>query len=315
MRRVPSEPIFTIGHSNRPIGEFIKLLQVHGVKQVIDIRTIPKSRHNPQFNSDALADSLRAAKIRYVHLKDLGGLRHARKDSINLGWRNASFRGFADYMQTPEFSAALDRAIELATFHPSALMCAEAVPWRCHRSLVADALLVRGMRVLHITSASAPKPHSITPFARIRGTSITYTAELPNGGPVPMTKIETDDEVRIRIQRAYDKPGKANGKRFLVERLWPRGVKKTSLHLDVWLKDVAPSAELRKWFNHRPERWTEFQKRYLGELRANPDGWKPILEAARRGPVTLLYAARDTKHNSALLLERFLTAKLGKSKS
>lgn len=171
--------VFTIGHSTRPIPGFVEILQAHGVKQVIDIRTIPKSRHNPQFDSDALEAALRGAGIRYIHLKELGGLRHARKDSLNLGWRNASFRGFADYMQTPEFAAALDRAVELAKSRPSALMCAEAVPWRCHRSLVADALLVRGIRVEHITSAAAAKPHSLTPFARVRGVIVTYPEDAP----------------------------------------------------------------------------------------------------------------------------------------
>ncbi len=172
--------VFTIGHSTRPIEQFIEILKAHGVAQVIDIRTIPKSRHNPQFNSDALAASLRSARIRYVHLKDLGGLRRARPDSINLGWRNASFRGFADYMQTPEFAQALERAIDLSRDRPSALMCAEAVPWRCHRSLVADALLVRGIRVLEIVSAAEPKEHKLTPFARVRGTKITYPSEQPS---------------------------------------------------------------------------------------------------------------------------------------
>jgi uncharacterized protein (DUF488 family) len=169
--------LLAIGHSTRPIAEFIELLHAREVEQVLDIRTIPKSRHNPQFNGDTLAAALREADIRYVHLKELGGLRHARKDSINLGWRNASFRGFADYMQTPEFEAALDRAIELAKSCSTALMCAEALPWRCHRSLVADALLVRGIRVLHITSASEPKPHALTSFARVRGTQVTYPGE------------------------------------------------------------------------------------------------------------------------------------------
>lgn len=169
--------VFTIGHSTHPIGEFIGLLRSNGVKQLIDIRTIPKSRHNPQFNSDALAASLRAAKIRYIHMKDLGGLRHAKKDSINLGWRNASFRGYADYMQTPEFTTALDHAIELAEERPTALMCAEAVPWRCHRSLVSDALLIRGIRALEIISAAEPKEHKLTPFARVRGTRITYPSD------------------------------------------------------------------------------------------------------------------------------------------
>jgi uncharacterized protein (DUF488 family) len=166
--------VFTIGHSTRPIAEFIELLQSNVVAQLIDIRTIPKSRHNPQFNSDALAASLCAARIRYVHLKELGGLRHTRKDSINLGWRNASFRGFADYMQSDEFEAALERTIELAKVRSTALMCAEAVPWRCHRSLVADALVVRGIRVLEIVGASKPKEHALTPFARVAGTRITY---------------------------------------------------------------------------------------------------------------------------------------------
>ena len=172
--------IFTIGHSTRPITEFIELLQSNGVAQLIDIRTIPKSRHNPQFNSEELAASLRAAHIRYVHMKELGGLRHARKDSINLGWRNASFRGYADYMQTDEFEAALNQVIELATARSTALMCAEAVPWRCHRSLVADALLVRGIRALEIIGAAKPKEHSLTPFARVVGTRITYPGDQPS---------------------------------------------------------------------------------------------------------------------------------------
>jgi uncharacterized protein (DUF488 family) len=169
--------LFTIGHSTRPVEKFIELLQSNGVRQIIDIRTIPKSRHNPQFNSDVLAASLRAAHIRYAHLKDLGGLRRARRDSVNNAWRNASFRGFADYMQTPDFASALDRAIHLAEARPSALMCAEAVPWRCHRSLVADALSVRGIRVLEIVSTAEPKEHKLTPFARVRGTRISYPSD------------------------------------------------------------------------------------------------------------------------------------------
>ncbi|HEX4002122.1 MAG TPA: DUF488 domain-containing protein [Candidatus Acidoferrales bacterium] len=170
--------IFTIGHSTRPIGEFLDLLRAQGIRQLLDIRTIPKSRRNPQFNTDALAASLAAAKIRYVHMKDLGGLRHPARDSINLGWRNASFRGYADYMQTEAFAQALDRAIHLAEeTSPTVLMCAEAVPWRCHRSLVADALVVRGIQVLEIVSAAAPRAHAITTFAQVRGTQITYPAD------------------------------------------------------------------------------------------------------------------------------------------
>ncbi len=169
--------MFTIGHSTHPIAEFVQILKANGVKRVIDIRTIPRSRHNPQFNGEAIAESLRTAGIAYSHIKKLGGLRHPSKESINLGWRNSGFRGFADYMQTSEFEAALERAIRLAKTKPSALMCAEAVPWRCHRSLVADALRVRKIPVKHIVSAARAQPHKITPFALIRGTRITYPDE------------------------------------------------------------------------------------------------------------------------------------------
>jgi uncharacterized protein (DUF488 family) len=169
--------IYTIGHSTRSIDEFIGLLRASGVERLIDIRTIPKSRHNPQFNSEALSRALQAARIDYRHIKELGGLRHARGDSQNMGWRNASFRGFADYMQTEEFEQVLERAIELAGQKTSAFMCAEAVPWRCHRSLVADALLVRGIEVLDIVGGSPPRPHKMTPFARVRGREIVYPAD------------------------------------------------------------------------------------------------------------------------------------------
>jgi uncharacterized protein (DUF488 family) len=169
--------VFTIGHSTRPIEQFIDLLKTHGVKRVIDVRTISRSRHNPQFNRESLAESLRGSGIAYTHIKKLGGLRHPRKDSINLGWRNSGFRGFADYMQTPEFEAALDRAIKLAKKKPCALMCAEAVPWRCHRSLIADALTVRKIPVKDIVSGTRAKPHKITPFALIRAARITYPDE------------------------------------------------------------------------------------------------------------------------------------------
>jgi len=180
-RRTENPPtIFTIGHSTRAIEEFLALLRAHGIRQLIDIRTIPKSRRNPQFNSDALAASLASAGIEYVHMKDLGGLRHPARDSINLGWRNASFRGYADYMQTPAFAAVLVRAIRLAESAPTALMCAEAVPWRCHRSLVADALVVRGIRVLEIVSAAAPKEHTLTSFAVVDGHHITYPGNQPS---------------------------------------------------------------------------------------------------------------------------------------
>ena len=176
--------VFTIGHSIRPIEEFIGLLKSNGIRQLIDIRTIPKSRRNPQFSADNLAASLHSAQIGYVHLKALGGLRHPRKDSLNTGWRNASFRGYADYMQTNEFEVALDRAIALAQQEPTALMCAEAVPWRCHRSLVSDALVARGIEVREIVNESAPHQHKLTPFARVKGTRITYPK---TGGDTQMT--------------------------------------------------------------------------------------------------------------------------------
>ena len=169
--------ILTIGHSTRPIDEFIALLQQNGVERLVDIRTIPRSRHNPQFNSEALAKSLSREGIEYAHLKELGGLRHPRPDSINMGWRNASFRGYADYMQTPEFEEALQRLLRLCEQKRCAVMCAEAVPWRCHRSLVADALLARGIAVEHIMSGNRREAHSLTPFARVEEQRVLYPKE------------------------------------------------------------------------------------------------------------------------------------------
>ena len=166
--------IFTIGHSTHPWTEFRDLLRAHRIERLIDVRTVPRSRHNPQFNRETLSKKLRGAKIGYVHLKKLGGLRRARPDSPNVGWRNASFRGYADYMQTDDFAEGLQRLLKLAKGKSSAVMCAEAVPWRCHRSLIADALLARGIVVKHITGKGTPKEHSLTPFARVRGTHITY---------------------------------------------------------------------------------------------------------------------------------------------
>lgn len=176
----PKGTIFTIGHSTLPIERFIGLLKIYGIGQLIDIRTIPGSRRNPQFGSEALAGSLRAADIGYAHMAALGGLRRARKDSPNAGWRNTSFRGYADYMQTAEFTDAVDALIRIGERTRTAIMCAEAVPWRCHRSLVADALAVRGMPVIEILSETSYRPHKLTPFARVEGTSILYPPEQPN---------------------------------------------------------------------------------------------------------------------------------------
>lgn len=170
----PAPLVLTIGHSTRPIEEFVELLRQHGVERLLDIRTIPRSRHNPQFNGEALARSLPNEQIDYAHLKELGGLRHPRPDSANLGWRNASFRGYADYMQTPQFDEAVGRLLEMCGEKRCALMCAEAVPWRCHRSLLADALVARGIAVEHILSASRRDPHHLTPFAKIKNGKVMY---------------------------------------------------------------------------------------------------------------------------------------------
>lgn len=166
--------VFAIGHSTRTLEQFIEILKAHEITLLADIRTIPKSRHNPQFNEESLSSELPKAGIQYRHLKELGGLRHAAKDSINTGWENASFRGYADYMQTREFVSALRDLMELSKGQRVAIMCAEGNPFRCHRSLVADALTVRGVRVRHISSRKSAREHTLTRFAHVDGTRITY---------------------------------------------------------------------------------------------------------------------------------------------
>jgi uncharacterized protein (DUF488 family) len=170
--------MFTVGHSTRPIGEFIELLQAHGIQELIDVRTIPKSRHNPQFNEDDLQESLKRAHIGYKHIKKLGGLRRTTKDSVNTGWRNASFRGYADYMAMPEFSEGLEELIKIAHSRKTAIMCAEAVPWRCHRSLIADALIKKGWLVCDIMSRTSATKHRLTPFLRVRKGQLIYPADF-----------------------------------------------------------------------------------------------------------------------------------------
>jgi uncharacterized protein (DUF488 family) len=177
--------VLSIGHSTRTWKDFLNLLRAYRVQRVIDVRSIPRSRHNPQFNRDTLSTKLRAARIGYVHLRKLGGLRHARRDSPNMGWRNTSFRGFADYMQTSEFEAGLHRLMKLAANKRSAIMCAEAVPWRCHRSLIADALTVRGIQVHDVMSVKRSQVHSLIPFARVQGDRVTYPAQNRSGGQSP----------------------------------------------------------------------------------------------------------------------------------
>jgi hypothetical protein len=187
--------ILTVGHSTRAIDDFVELLRQHGVERLVDIRTIPRSRRNPQFNSEALAKSLRRQDIDYAHIKELGGLRHTRRDSINTGWRNASFRGYADYMQTEEFQEAVGRLLQLCAEKRCAVMCAEAVPWRCHRSLLADALTTRGIVVAHIVSGSRSEVHSITPFARVEDGRVTY----PEGSTASRRGKTTGAQTELRF--------------------------------------------------------------------------------------------------------------------
>ncbi len=171
--------VFTIGHSTRPLEEFLALLRAHGIMQLADIRTVPKSRRHPHFAGDALARSLADAGVAYRHVAGLGGLRKPRRDSRNTGWRNDSFRGYADYMATDEFERALGELIEWSGGGPTAIMCAEAVWWRCHRQLVADALVARGVDVRHITSAAPAPAHQLTEFARVDAAGrVTYPGLL-----------------------------------------------------------------------------------------------------------------------------------------
>jgi uncharacterized protein (DUF488 family) len=171
------EGIFTIGHSTHLLEEFLKVLKLFNIEMVVDVRTIPRSRHNPQFNRDSLRDWLEANGVGYVHLAGLGGLRHAKRDSINTGWMNRSFRGYADYMQTLDFKDSLEQLITIAREKVATIMCAEAVPWRCHRTLIGDALLIRGFKVEDIMSNRTSKPHKLTPWARVDGYTITYPGD------------------------------------------------------------------------------------------------------------------------------------------
>jgi hypothetical protein len=191
--------VLTVGHSTREWKDFLDLLRAHGVRRVVDVRTIPRSRHNPQYNRETLPAKLRAAGISYVHMSKLGGLRRASPDSPNKGWRNASFRGYADYMQTTDFAAGFQRLMKLAQEKRTAIMCAEAVPWRCHRSLIADALLIRGIQVEDIMSLAPPRIHTLAPFAcvrndRVRGKRITYPAANDECA-VPVVRRKSRDKL------------------------------------------------------------------------------------------------------------------------
>jgi uncharacterized protein (DUF488 family) len=177
----PPKAVLTVGHSNRPLEEFLRLLQAHGVTLVVDVRKMPGSRLNPQFGRDTFPQALHQASIGYVHMSGLGGLRRRRPDSPNTGWKNASFQGYADYMLTPEFESSLQELLKRAAERRVALMCAEAVPWRCHRSLIADALVARGVAVEHIFGASRTQAHVLRPWASVQGTRIIYPPAAENG--------------------------------------------------------------------------------------------------------------------------------------
>ena len=168
--------VLTVGHSNRRLEDFLSLLQEHNATLLVDVRRFPRSRSNPQFNGDRLPMAIGNIGIAYVHLPGLGGRRRRRPDSPNLGWNNASFQGYADYMQSPEFEAALQELIEIARGQRAVLLCAEALPWRCHRSLIADALVVRGMAVKHILGPSRNQTHELREWAHVDGTLVTYPA-------------------------------------------------------------------------------------------------------------------------------------------
>lgn len=169
--------IYTIGHSTRSLEDFVHILKSYHIALLADIRTMPGSNRVPQFNKENMEPALEKEGIHYIHLKDLGGLRHTTKDSVNTGWRNKSFRGFADYMQTQEFEKGLEELIRLAGKQRTAIMCAEAVPWRCHRSLVGDALMIRGFEVHNIFSEKKEDIHKITSFAKVSGLKVTYPEE------------------------------------------------------------------------------------------------------------------------------------------
>ena len=182
MAEQPYGTIFTIGHSTRTLDEFVELLEAYGVNMVVDVRSVPRSRHNPQFNKETLPESLKLANVKYVHMPNIGGLRRPKLDSVNTAWKNKSFRGYADYMQTKEFMEQLLNLIVLTKENMVAIMCAEAVPWRCHRSLISDALFVRQVNVEHILTKDNVIKHRLSEWAKVEGTKITYplyTKETP----------------------------------------------------------------------------------------------------------------------------------------
>jgi uncharacterized protein (DUF488 family) len=178
--------IYTVGHSTRTVEDFITLMKAYAIETVIDVRKVAKSRHNPQYSEDALSKSLAEHNISYMRLEGLGGRRHTTKESMNKAWENLSFRGYADYLQTPEFADSINQLIKVAAEKQSVIMCAETLPWRCHRSLIGDALVIRNIAVEDIISEKSCKPHKLTSFAQVNGNTITYPANEPeNYSPNP----------------------------------------------------------------------------------------------------------------------------------
>ncbi len=301
--------LFTVGHSNRSLEEFVEILLAHGVKRLIDVRTLPGSTRYPHFNGESLKVQLARFGIRYQHMKALGGVRHSLKNSQNGAWRNLSFRGYADYMQTKEFAKAMNRLCITARKEPTCLMCAEAVPWRCHRSLIADALFARRIEVIEIFSLTQSRVHKLTGWAKIEGRDVTYPL---TGKPTDRPEnclIKTRKEIpMIQLKRAYDSASRTDGYRVLIDRLWPRGIKKADLVIDEWAKVLAPTTELRRYFGHDPKRWSLFQSRYKAELHSNDAKKKlnELAERARKGKLTLVYSAKDTEHNDAVVLRAII---------
>jgi uncharacterized protein (DUF488 family) len=174
LSKAPETVVLTIGHSTRTFEEFVQLLEVYGLTLVVDVRTVPHSRHNPQFNKENLSTSLKHYGVRYIHMPEIGGLRHPKQESVNTAWKNSGFRGYADYMQTQEFVDSLLKIVALARENRLALMCAEALPWRCHRNLISDALVVRHLKVEHIIGKDSVINHELNSLAQVEGTKITY---------------------------------------------------------------------------------------------------------------------------------------------
>ena len=189
MKKTKRLSIYTIGHSTRTIAELIQLLKEHDIQEIVDVRSIPRSRHNPQFNEKTVARSLQKNGLRYTHIKELGGLRHTSKGSKNLGWRNSSFRGFADYMSTPDFAKGLEFLEKIARKERTAIMCAEAVPWRCHRSMIADALVKHHWNVLDIVNIKTASKHRLTPFLKVRHGKLTYPIPRPQIRKLPKMEV------------------------------------------------------------------------------------------------------------------------------